>query len=324
MRGILAGFLTLMAFSGAAQAQEWKLHEFDDGSFFVASITPQQGSGIGFLCGERSPRGLSPQQTGNMEPDITPPGVLRLNLSAAQIGEPKGDERGRQDVMFVAGGQGWRLPSVGWNELFNTWEADLAANDAMFAALAGGGPIELHSRAGRLALPHTGFAAALGQLREHCAGMFASIAKPWPGASPAAAAAPRSAADGAMVQAAHAAIRRGCNGPAQSEPNYLLRGNIDGDGQEDVVLVWRRVTCQTGHRRPYCGASMCSADVFLSAKFPRTGQPENLLALGVNLQPLTNGAMAVSVGGSLASCQGLGAGCEFLFWWNGLDLVKLQ
>lgn len=320
MRAFRLALAALILTTGAGMAQGWQLRTFDDGSFFSAAISPSERGGPAFLCGERSPRGLSPQVTGNTEPDITAPGVLRLNLGDDHIGQSTGDGQPRGDVIIVAGGQGWRLPAIRMNELYGTWEADLADGDAMLAAMATGGPFEVQSRAGQVPIPHSGFAEALAGLRAHCRHMFASIGKPWPGAT----SSEQTANSGTMAQVAEAAIERGCNGPAERLAGYLLTGNIDGDGQEDAVLDWGSVTCLTSHPRPFCGASMCSADVYLSAQFPRTGQPEGLLGLGVRLQPLSNGAMAVATGGSLSMCQPQGGACELLYWWNGAALVGLR
>lgn len=311
---------------GPAAAQSWQLRTHDDGSFFLASINA--GPTLSLLCGGKSPQGLSPYQTGNVEPEITAPGLLRLGFNPQSVGLPQGGyEPARGDITLVAAGQGFRLPNAVWNDLTYQWEADVGATDPLFAALASGGAIEVHSRAGRLALPGTGFAEVFGLMTSYCQRQFAATGHGWPGASapsPQVASTAPGAAAGAMAQAAETAIVQGCNGPAAREAGYLLAGNIDGDGREDIVLDWNRISCLSGHPRPYCGAALCSADVFLTARFAVQPRPIGLLALGVRLQPLSNGNMAVATGGSLAMCQGRGASaCEFLYWWNGADLIEL-
>jgi hypothetical protein len=127
-----------------------------------------------------------------------------------------------------------------------------------------------------------------------------------------------------MRQAAEADVAKGCNGPSTYEPDAFLSAEIDGDGVPDVVLDWRKIKCSGTFSQPFCGASMCSADVYLSASYLRTNSPKQFLAAGVRLQSLSNGNMAVGVGGSLADCYGIGAdNCEFLYYWNGADLVDL-
>lgn len=320
-RGYLAGLAAvLILLPLAALAQDWSLRKFDDGSFFSASIAPIDGPEFTLLCGERSPQGLSAAQTGNVESDITPPDAFRLFLSERDIGPPGASAASRRDVLIVAGSTGYRLSGVTWNELYGSWQVDLPANDPAFAAIAGQSRFELRFNGGAHPVSAIGFDAALSRLTGYCRSMFAAIGKPWATAAPAAAA-PLS-----MRQAAEGDILKGCGGPATKAPGAILTGEIDGDGREDVVLDWRAVTCTLGPPRPFCGASMCSADVYLSALYPRKVKPEPLLALGVRLQPLTNGNDAVAVGGSLSSCQrafGKPA-CEFLWYWTGADLARLK
>jgi hypothetical protein len=310
-----------MAFAmpGAALAQGWQLQSDDDGSFFLGAISLNAAPGMALICGERSPQGLSPGQTGNLEPEITAPETFRLYLGPAQIGPPDSALTARRDVLVVVGTTGYRLPPIGWNELFSTWEVDLAATDPVFGVIAAVDAFELRSAAGSQMVSSNGFGRAFGQLTAYCQSMFAGIGLRWGEATPTPAAPP------AMRQAAERAILQGCAGPATKEPDALLIAQIDGDGAEDVVVDWSRITCSGPYPRPFCGASMCSAQVFLSAKFPRTQQPDDLLAAGVRLQPLSNGNMGVSVGGSLSMCSQRGQTvCTFLFYWNGADLVPLD
>lgn len=125
-----------------------------------------------------------------------------------------------------------------------------------------------------------------------------------------------------MRDAAESFIALGCNGTARREEGYLLPGDIDGDGQEDIVLNWDSVTCMTTIPKPFCGAAMCSAQVFISSLFPRTGQPEELLAIGVRVAELNNGLDGLITGGSLGNCeQERRDPCEYLYYWNGVALV---
>jgi len=317
-RAMLA--LAVVVSPGAAAAQDWAMSQFDDGSFFSATLAPVDGPGPALVCGERSPQGVSPTVTGNTEPDITPPGAFRVYLSDRAIGAPGAHLQTRDDVLLVVGDTGFRLRGLRWNELFVTWEIDLPANDPAFAAIAGHERFELRSDRGSHAVSAVGFADGLRQLTGYCSAVFAAIGKPWPQQGGAATQVE------AMRRAAEADIGRGCNGPATWGPEAMRAANIDGDGIEDIVLDWRAVTCSSGPPRPYCGASMCSADIYLSALFPRKGHPEKLLALGVRIQPLDNGNDAVGLGGSLSSCrEAFGTGdCEFLWYWTGTGLARLR
>ena len=299
-----------------ARAQGWAFDSYDDGSFFSAHIAPVGGPGFSLICGERSPRGLSPAQTGNTEPEITPRDTLRLYFDPQDFplpGQPLATQR--SDMMIVIGSRGYGLPPVRLNELTGLWETDLLATDAVFAAIAAAPVVELRSSAGVTPLTTAGFGQAHARLLSHCQSMFTAIGLPWSVVPPP-----------TMRQAARLSATAGCGGPADIGPEAILTGEIDGDGQPDVVLDWRAVTCRNGPRHPFCGAAMCSASVFLSSRHATTGSPEEFLALGVRLQPLSNGRMAVAVGGSLADCsQTTGqAPCEFLYWWNGAAMVRLR
>ncbi len=312
--------LALLPMAGAAQ--DWSMSQFDDGSYFSATLAPVDGPGPALVCGERSPQGVPPAVTGNTEPDITPPGAFRVYISDRAIGAPGPHRQSRDDVLLVAGDTGFRLRGLRWNELFSTWEIDLPAADPAFAAIAGQSRFELRSDRGSDEISAIGFGEGLAQLEGYCSTMFAAIGQPWPRSG----AAGQSGQAGAMRRAAEAGIRRGCNGPATWTPKAMIAANIDGDGAEDIVLDWREVRCTGGPPRPFCGAQLCSAEVYLSAQYPRRAKPEGLLALGVRIQPLDNGNDAVALGGSMASCRtAFGTGdCEFLWYWTGSGLARLR
>lgn len=320
----LVASLCLVQGAGAAQAQDWTFDSFDDGSFFRASVGSPDTPGLSLVCGERSPGGLSPETTGNMEPDITAPDSFRVYLGEAEIGAFGGNQT-RKDVLLVAGSTGYRLPPVRWNDLFETWETDVWATDPVFAAIAGQVSFELRSALGARVYTSDGLGAALAQLTSHCQSMFSAIGKQWrTGASDPAPVAASPAAP-SMRQAAEAAVQMGCGGPATAGPDAYLSGDIDGDGQPDAVVNWSEITCTSGYPRPFCGAAMCSANVFLSRVFPQRQSPVDLLSAGVRLIPLDNGNMGVAVGGSLSMCQPRGAtSCDFIWYWNGADLVVID
>lgn len=318
MRAVLAPVLALLAAGPvAAQGAQWQFQSFDDGSYFTGAIGPSDDSGITFLCGEKSPQGLSPYQTGNMEPDITPRDSLRLFIGEGLLGRQDGMTEARQDVLIVAGDTGYRLPVVTWDELFWAWVVDLPATDPMFAAIGGQAQVELRSAAGTQRLTASGFAAAHDSLIAYCQSMFTIIGQPWSSSTAAAVAPPVS-----MRQEAEAGVRAGCGGPAQFGEQALLAGDIDGDGAEDAVVFWEGLTCSGGYPRPFCGASMCSVQIYLSSRRGRGGNPDELLAQAVRLQPLSNGNMGVATVMSLVSCQGR-PGCEIIWYWNGTGMVQL-
>lgn len=317
MLRMIVSLFALLPIQTAAQASEWRFENFDDGSFFTGTISPPGTKGLMLLCGERSPRGLTAYQTGNMEPDITPRDSLRLYLSDSLIGEHDGVTQMRQDVLLVVGTTGYRLPVVNWNELFWTWEVDLPATDPVFSAISGQSEFELRSASSQRIITANGFRAAHAALTKHCQTMFTAIGLPWSTVNPAA------APQVTMRQVASAAIQAGCGGPSTQGPKTFLSGEIDGDGIEDVVVYWNEITCSGGYPRPFCGASMCSVQLFLSSRHVRGERPEELLAQGVWLQPLSNGNMGVVTIGSLAMCQNRPS-CEYLWYWNGHEMVQLN
>lgn len=333
MAAVGAGLaLALGAFGPAAgRAQEWAMSQFDDGSYFSATLAPIDGPGPALVCGERSPQGLSPRVTGNTEPDITPGGAFRVYLSDRAIGAPSPQRVARDDVMIVVGGAtGYRLKGLRWNELFSTWETDLPVNDPAFAAIAGAPRFELRYDGGRHALSSEGFRAGLGQLAGYCQSMFAAIGKPWAQAVAGGAAVGRAAgqmlAAVSMRQRAEAGIVKGCEGPATWTPAAIVPAQIDGDGVEDVIVNWGEVSCSGWAARPHCGAANCLVEVYVSALFPRTGAPAGVMAPAVRRQPLTNGNDAVALAGSFRACrEAYGRdSCEFLWYWNGADLVGMR
>jgi hypothetical protein len=312
----------LVAIPGLAAAQDWQVSPYDDGSYFTHSLFGPK-PGFTLQCGERSAQGLSPMATGNTTPLITQAGTLRIGFGPEALGVPQAQFQ-RDDVMIVIGTAGFQVPQLTWDELDWRWSVDLAARDPVFVQLGGVETFGIYTGADQQMrqVSARGFGLGLAQLTQLCSAGFAAIGQAWDTgaqAQPAPAPPPPS---GPMEARARAAILDGCGGPADIGPTGFLRGQIDADGVEDVVLNWGDITCRADSSRPFCGASMCAADVFLSAL---GGVPETLLAVGVRLQPLSNGLQAVATGGSLAMCQERGASaCEFLWYWTGSGLDELR
>lgn len=305
--------LLLLLLPGRLLAQGWELQAGDDGAFFLGRIALSGVSGFEVLCGGRSAQGLSPEATGNLEPETTAPGTFRILLGEGVIGPAAAPEAPRADVILVTGATGFRLRGVRHNALLGAWEADLADTDPVFSALASSPRIELHSRAGRRVFPGAGFDSAIKRLGDYCRSMFAAIGQPWHGAP--------SPGQGTRA-AAEAALTAGCNGPATREPGYLLTGNLDGDGAEDTLLDWARILCDSGVPRPFCGAALCTVDVFLSS---RAGlPPDSLLTGSVTLVPLTNGNQGLATYGPSPACGDATRNCQGLYYWDGAGLTRLE
>lgn len=314
---LVALMLLLLPLPGLAQS--WTSEQVNNGVLFAASAYLPGGSGFSLTCGERvpgGPRAIPEIYEGWM---VTRPDVLRLSMSVEQIGHSPLEDQ-RNDVVIVIGDKAFRLPEITWDEMDGYWSTDLQATGAMFDAIATARSFEIHSDAGVRGVSAQGFGIAYATLLDNCRAMFAANGKPWVSRRVVA----PLAAPPSVRQVGEAEITRGCNGPSTYEPEAFLIGEIDGDGQPDLVLDWGRVSCLTGHPRPFCGASMCSADIFLSTRQYQRKEGDMLLSLGLRLQPLSNGNMAIAVGGSLAGCASVGKqACEFLFYWNGTELVEL-
>lgn len=303
-----------------AQAQDWQFKHRNDGVAFSTYIYHQPGDGFLLGCAGRNPSvpGLLPLSYEGTS--WTRPDELHLSFTGRSVGRFTAQDV-RNDVLLVIGASAFRLPGVAWDEYTSDWSVNLQARGPMFDALSTATSFEIRSDAGTVVLGTSGFAAGYANLINTCRHQFAVARQPW---RPGPAVVPPPAAPVTMRQAAETDVAKGCNGPSTYEPGAFLAAEIDGDGLPDVVLDWRKIQCSGTFSQPFCGASMCSADVYLSASYPRTNSPKQLLAAGVRLQSLSNGNMAVGVGGSLADCYAIGTdSCEFLFYWNGSDLVGL-
>ncbi|WP_299732513.1 hypothetical protein [uncultured Tateyamaria sp.] len=313
----------------------WVARTADDGALFYG-LAIAEGTGFAVRCNGPSRQGLPPVSVGAHEEARTQPFHLIFSLRPELLAVPETYYQ-RGDVVVWSGATGYRLPVTTWNELDGEWQAEVAMTDALPLSLMTANDLIVGAEAG----PHTRITIenmnqSVAEAMAFCVAEYrrAGLTAPspldqyWPGADNSVLyddTGPGS--PDAMVDYARAHISNGCSGAAQIEEGAILLGEIDGDGVEDAVLNWGRVTCSQGLARPFCGASMCSADVYLSSAYGRRGGPFGLLALGVDLLPLTNGLQGVSVGGSLSMCNAAGqgsGGCRFIWYWNGADLVELK
>ena len=290
----------LLILTQAAMAQSWQTSTQDDGSFYYG-IAYVPGK-IGLFCGGRSPQGLSPQSTGNVEPRITKRGQLGLEMTDALIG-PNQTGIARRDIMAVIGTLGYRLPEVHLNELVGAQEQFLQANDPLVQALQSGQPIEFRTDiGGRSQVPTDGAAAAIATTISYCERLANAPAR----------------LD--LTAAAQSYIFQACGGQAQATQGYLLQGDLDLDGQLDIVVDWSRITCPGTLPRPFCGAANCSVDLFLSRSFRTGRQPEGYLAIGVTMQASPFGGAQLVMGGNLSACQNIN-GCQRVLRWDGRQMA---
>lgn len=323
------GLALAMCVAGPALA-DWQGRASDDGAYFYGIASSVQ-AGVSLRCIGPSAGGRAPLEVEAHEVAPTANFGIRFEMDPRLLPAP--DRQGRRsDVLAWTDQGGVRLPVVLFNELNGIWDFELPMTDPFVYTLFSTKRLVLGPEAGpHYDLPVEGLPAALTVAFRHCVDNYArmGLAVPRDLAAFGSGAAQQSddaglEAPSPMDVAAHQHIQRSCNGGANREQGYILRGEIDGDGVIDTVLDWSRISCHAGGRF-FCGASQCSADVFLSGSFPRKGQPEALIASGVSLQPLDNGRQAVVLGGSLSSCSQIGlTACEGLWYWTGRSLELLQ
>lgn len=334
MVGLRAALCAFALFATPAFAG-WVARTADDGALFYG-LAVAEDTGFAVRCNGPSRQGLPPISVEAHEEARAQPFHLIYSLRTPLLEAPAtGYQRG--DVVVWADGTGYRLPATIWNELDYEWQVQVGMTDALSLALMTARDLVVGPETG----PHRritveGMNQAVAEAMAFCVAEYRRAGLPvpspldqfWPQANTGVLFDDTTpVTPDAMVDYARAHIFDGCSGAAQIEDTAILQGDIDGDGLEDAVLNWGRVTCSQGLARPFCGASMCSADVYLSSAYARIGGPVNLLALGVQLQPLTNGLQGVSVGGSLSSCTAAGhssGACNFIWYWNGADLVQLK
>lgn len=314
----LAALLALCA--GIAQAQVWVASQADDGAYVYGSASPEPVQ-VWLSCNAPSAQRLPPVQVDAHEETVSAPYTIRLEFGLGLI--PGGDFRA--DIHLWIGETAYRLPPVAPNELVGVWELTLSMADPMLTALRAASRLVLAPGSDQAwEIPVAGLPEASKAAMQTCVDAWIAAGFDVPPALSEFAPAWGGGAATPMRVAADRAVAEGCNGPATRGPGYLLAGNVDGDGVEDIVLDWDAVECAAPPARPFCGAALCSADLFLSATYPRTGQPEGWLAMGVELVPLSNGNDGVRIGTSLATCTERALpDCTLLFYWDGEEFREL-
>ncbi|MEZ5912519.1 MAG: hypothetical protein R3D84_10100 [Paracoccaceae bacterium] len=339
--------LAVWVLAAPVAAQDWQVSTSDDGSFFYANA---RTAGLALECGGQSPQRLSPAVTGNVEPLVTPPYAFFVVPDATLVGTTTPPPR--SDVVIHAAQQAFRLPALNYNEFFSSWMQPVAMYDPLITALRREGRFAISvDSLGQVDIPSSGARAAIEAAFEFCASRTAAFGHPVPpelggsGSSaptPAPAPAepvPQASAPGpapgepserlkAMVAADIAATCGGTN--PKVEPGYMQVGDIDADGQPDILMYWGDVNCNNpsmpmnGYGGGFCGASQCSGNVYLSS------QPDAfrdaVLGQGAALALRADGGADLAMGMSLAECSTLPQpnDCTRLMRWNGRDFDALN
>lgn len=249
-----------------------------------------------------------------------------------EILPPPGSTDRRNDIGVWVGAQGFQLPQLVWNDLDGVWAAPVLMTDPLITAMRQGGALVAGPiSGGQFQIPADNMGVAIEAAMTHCIPFYAGQGQPVPPqlAAFAGGASPEDQERGGdtMEGYANSHIRQGCQGGTfEAEPNHILEGLIDADEQPDYVVDWGKIRCTQGHPIPFCGASQCAADLFLTQSFFPDARPESFLAQGVSLIDLNNGRKGVSLGGSLSMCNAAGKGqngCQFIWYWDGQQMQQI-
>lgn len=290
-----------------ASAQSWSHERWDNGHTLHSYAT--SGQGMTLRCTGPSRGGLDVMTAEAHEDTRTARGTLMLEIGPERI--PLGNASERRDVLIWAGGTGYRLPPLVFNDLDGVWQVSLPVGDGLYQALLQAPDFALAPGQDQAWGYRTqGFIQAFEETVTLCEAA-------WTGQGPA-----FQVAEGDLMRAARLSVQQGCNSTFTAGPEAFLVGRIDADETPDVVVNWAEITCQGSFPRPFCGASHCSAKVFLSSQ---SGQrPDDLLTQAIRLQPLSNGRVGLALVGRFDSCGGNSLGCERIWFWNNGQLSELR
>ncbi|TCO74087.1 hypothetical protein [Rhodovulum euryhalinum] len=155
---------------------------------------------------------------------------------------------------------GWR--SVFAQELYDRFRTATGVS-------VDGGPL------GAATFPLDGAAAAIDRVLAGCA----ATAR----AAPAGAAPDAATLTLAFVQGR---IAEACPSGGSFGRGALVQTDIDGDGLNDYLVDWGEVSCPPmGRGAGFCGAALCTIDVYASSIFRPGGYPQAILGLHKEVQP---------------------------------------
>lgn len=264
--------VVLLMISGPAWSQSWQARTDDSGSLLFGSAYSAQ-IGLTFGCTAPSPQGRSLIETGSHESHRNKPYQFSLIFADSLFdwAPPY-----RQDyVTLYLGQQGFRLPPVHLDELSGS-AVHLSMSDPVVAALMNAPSLILDTGQGKaFEYKVDGLSSSLQAAFGYCIARWAQMGHPLPaqlagfvqGSVQPAAPQVRNWTPAQAPQFLINEVSRAC-GPAGyvlEHEKALGAADFDGDGALDYIFDAYGLRCYAG-LNPYCGASNCSVDVYLSSR----------------------------------------------------------
>ncbi|MBF9036279.1 hypothetical protein HKCCE2091_18705 [Rhodobacterales bacterium HKCCE2091] len=312
-----AGFALLAALVLAAPARaDWGMQAAEVGGVFWGAA--ESGAGFSVTCAAYPP-GAAPIRA-EARAVATAPDAVRVILSTALAGP--GDSP-RDDLMVVAGPNGYLLPPAEFDPETGWWATVIGAGDAMFPAIAAEQEIRVRSDSADTAISARGFAAVYRTFVSTCSARFGRTGADWTVHVPEWDHAQSAATASPMRDAAAREVAQFC-GSDGFLPDVMTT-DFDRDGTEDIVLDWSLVDCPAPVIASRCTATGCPVLVFLSGLYPALGNPASLFdSSDPRLGALSDGTPSLTV---LAPARGLttcrAEACDQVWTWNGAAFSPL-
>lgn len=331
--------LAMVLGAGSASAQDWTVRTSLDQGWFWGSVRSVD-EGMVFACSGSLP-GADPMYGAEDAPHT--PYTFTLELMQPGLSRPDYAQPGpyvRQDVVLVSNETGYLLPDTGWMELNGErWESYISVADQLIVSLLAGGGLGVWAGSTQVGdYGAGGLAEGLETVIRFCDSHWAQAGHGLPahaapvieplrgqaGGAPSGGFAPVAAPS--MEQAALDSVTAHCSGAAQVQADYVLRGDFDRDGTEDVVLDWRGVSCTSGtfanlQGAGNCGMHDCLVSVFVSSAISGGAAAWERLAMGAQVDPASPGRLIL--GSSPSACASIGeaAGCARSYVWGGSEFI---
>ncbi len=321
---IIAFAVVLALLPAPMAAQQWAVDASDDGAYAGAFVR-YPGLGMEFFCAARSVQNLPVIDSQWFEVSIAPPWQFQIGMTDQLI--PMAPDP-RSDIVLFVDQTGYRLPDVYWDEMGGGWGVSLSMTDTVLAAMRKASRFVLQIGAEKAwELPVTGLGAGLEQAAQFCGATWVATGNPVPPgfgqvAAPASAPPPAQGSAFTLPAQVQSNANRQCldagYGQATISATALQAGDLDGDGQPDVVMNWREVTCAGQAMNPFCGAANCSIEVYMSSRGYL--DPLQMLGMSSGITAHHSGRLALQIGGTYGLCGE--TGCDAPWLWNGADLVQ--